>query len=69
MELKKYAHGIAIEKWPWNRTQEVKMWLVNNFGVNGGRWYEDQDFDLVTLCMDEDVYLWYTMKWGDHEKL
>ena len=45
------------------------MWLVNNFGVNGGRWYEDQDFDLVTLCMDEDVYLWYTMKWGDHEKL
>lgn len=69
MELKKYAHGIAIEKWPWARTREVKMWLVNNFGVNGGRWYEDRDFDLVTLCMDEDVYFLYAIKWGDYEKL
>lgn len=56
-------YGIAIETWPWNRKNEVRMWLVENFGVSGGRWGEQVDYGLENLYMDEDVYLLYTLKW------
>jgi hypothetical protein len=56
-------HGLAIEHWNWERKHSVRMWLVNNFGVSGGRWGEQLDYGLENLWMDEDVYLMYTLKW------
>lgn len=39
------------------------MWLVENFGVHGGRWFEDPDYGLDNLVMDEDVYIMYLLRW------
>ena len=55
--------GMAIEHWPWPKKHAVRMWLVENFGVNGGRRGEQDDYGLENLWMDEDVYLMYTLKW------
>lgn len=57
---------IAVERWPWSRVQEVKLWLVENFGVNGGRWGDDQDYDLENIWMDEDVYTWFMLKFQEY---
>jgi len=56
--------GVHIDHWPWDRRHEVRMWLVSNFGVHGDRWYEQNDFGLEDLVMDEDVYNWFMMRWG-----
>lgn len=56
-------HGIVVEHWSWIRKVEVKMWLVNNFGVNGGRWGEEYDYGLENLWMNEDVYILYCLRW------
>jgi hypothetical protein len=56
-------HSIAIERWTWQHRNEVRMWLVDNFGVHGGRWWEDPDYGLDNLVMDEDVYMLYLLKW------
>lgn len=56
-------YGLAIESWPWPHKNAVRMWLVENFGVSGGRWGEQCDYGLENLWMDEDVYLMYTLKW------
>ena len=56
-------HGLAIEHWPWERKHNVKMWLVENFGVNGGRWGEQADYGLENLYMDEDVYMLFCLRW------
>jgi hypothetical protein len=58
------THGIVTERWPWKLKAEVKMWLVENFGVNGGRWGEEYDYGLENLWMNEDVYNWYLLRWG-----
>jgi hypothetical protein len=55
--------SISIEHWTWSHRNEVRMWLVDTFGVHGDRWYEDQDYDLTNLVMDEDVYNWYVIRW------
>ncbi len=55
--------SIAIERWTWRHKNEVRMWLVENFGVHGGRWFEDPDYDLENLVMDDDVYTWYKLRW------
>lgn len=57
---------VAVERWPWSRVQEVKLWLVENFGVNGGRWGDDQDYDLENIWMDEDVYTWFMLKFQEY---
>lgn len=59
-------YGLAIERWSWQHKREVKMWLVENFGVNGGRWGEQPDYGLENLYMDEDVYLLYCLKWNNN---
>jgi hypothetical protein len=57
-------YGIAIENWHWNRKHLVRMWLVENFGVSGGRWGEQPDYGLENLWMDEDVYIMYQLRWS-----
>ena len=46
-------HGLVTQLWNWKHKREVKMWLVENFGVNGGRWGEELDYGLENLWMDE----------------
>lgn len=51
------------EFWNWNRKLEIKLWLVKNFGVNGGRWGQLLDDGLDNFWMDEDVYTLYLLRW------
>ena len=52
------------EFWSWNRKLEIKLWLVKNFGVNGGRWSQLTDDGLDNLWMDDDVYTLYLLRWS-----
>ncbi len=52
------------EFWSWNRKLEIKLWLVKNFGVNGGRWGQLLDDGLDNFWMDEDVYTLYLLRWS-----
>ena len=42
---------------------EQKTWLFDNFGHRGPRW----DYSLTGdfWIMDEKVYMWFRVKWGD----
>ena len=51
------------EFWSWNRKLEIKLWLVKNFGVNGGRWGQLLDDGLDNFWMDDDVYVMYKLRW------
>lgn len=59
--------GVAVENWRYECLHEVELWLEQNFGHGGihkgARWNLDYDYDLRTLCMDEDVYTFYCLKW------
>lgn len=52
------------EFWNWNRKLEIKLWLVKNFGVNGGRWGQLTDDGLDNFWMDDDVYTLYLLRWA-----
>lgn len=52
------------EFWSWNRKLEIKLWLVKNFGVNGGRWGQLLDDGLDNFWMDDDVYTLYLLRWA-----
>ena len=56
-------YGIVTDYWKWEHKREVKMWLVENFGVNGYRWGEEYDYGLENLWMNEDVYIMYKLRW------
>jgi hypothetical protein len=56
--------GVAIERWTSEHRQEVFMWLVENFGEHGDRWAEDYDYDFINLIVEDDVYVWYKLKWS-----
>ena len=62
--MAKQEHGVAIERWGWQRRQMVRSWLEENFGPHGDLWYEEQDYDLETLVMDEQVYVMYMLRWS-----
>lgn len=51
------------EFWSWDRKLEIKLWLVKNFGVNGGRWGQLLDDGLDNFWMDDDVYTLYLLRW------
>ena len=57
-------HGIAIESWDGVRRHDALNWLEQNYGLEGIRWGTEHDFDLENLWMNEDVYIWYLLKWG-----
>lgn len=44
-------------------SDEKKQWLFDNFGARGPRW----DYSLTGnfWVMDEQIYVWYQMKWGN----
>jgi hypothetical protein len=57
-------YGIAIDHWDWKRKSDVRHWLGLTFGAeNGGRWGTVYDYGLENLWMNEDVYIWYNMRW------
>ena len=70
--MKKPQRGIAIENWPWQRQADVRNWLGKHFGPGGWgaktdyehRWGEVDDYGLQNLYMDEDVYMWYVLRWS-----
>lgn len=56
--------GVAIERWGVGRELDVVGWLETNFGKRAKKlWYIDQDYDLVTLVMREDVFALYLLKY------
>jgi hypothetical protein len=63
--MKHFKKGVAIEHWTWSHRNAVRMWLVKNFGAHGDRWQEYQDYDFLNLEMDEDVYVWYELRWSN----
>lgn len=61
---KSFTHGVSTDHWTIRHEIEVRVWLAETFGVNGGRWAHEFDFGLESIGMDEDVYNWYLLKWG-----
>ena len=57
-------YGIAIERWDIQYTNTVLQWLEENFGIIDDRWGIEQDYDLFTLWMDEDVYMLFLLRWS-----
>jgi hypothetical protein len=59
--------GVAIEYWKLAHRRAVTSWLIANYGQPGveKRWYIDNDYGLVNLMMDEDVYIMYSLKWSE----
>jgi hypothetical protein len=57
-------YGIAIERWDIQYKNTVLQWLEENFGVIDDRWGIEQDYDLFTLWMDEDVYMLFLLRWS-----
>lgn len=63
-ETKLKYQGVAIEGWGVGRELGVVKWLETNFGKRAKElWYIDQDYDLVTLIMREDVFALYSLKY------
>jgi len=59
-------YGVAIERWGWKHRQDVIEWLETNYGERSPtnkHWGIDQDYDLLNLYMDEDIYLMYSLRW------
>jgi hypothetical protein len=57
-------YGIAIERWDIQYKNTVLQWLEENFGIIDDRWGIEQDYDLFTLWMDEDVYMLFLLRWS-----
>jgi hypothetical protein len=60
---KSYTHGVSTDHWSSQHEVKVRVWLAENFGVNGDRWKHEFDFGLESLGMDEDVYMAYLLRW------
>ena len=57
-------YGIAIEQWDYQYKEEVLNDIESNFGLSDKKtWYIDEDYDLITLCMNNEIYIWFCMKW------
>ena len=65
------SYGVAIESWTSARVNKVFSWLRKNYGPESkltNTWFRDQDYDLVTLVMREDIYTMYILKWGQENE-
>jgi hypothetical protein len=59
-------NGIAIERWPLGKAFEVVKWLEDRYGKPTKQtWYKEYDFDLVTLVMNDEIYIWYMLRWAE----
>ena len=61
--MKVFKHGVAAERWSWDRKKEVQYWLRENFGPMGERWNIHHDFNLINYEMDEQVYATFILRW------
>jgi hypothetical protein len=58
--------GVAIERWPGAQEQRVVAWLTECSGPpTMDTWFIDQDYDLLTLVMLDELYTMYKLRWGD----
>ena len=56
--------GVAVERWNSKHKAEVYAWLYKVFGNQSKQaWFEDHDYDLFTLCMNDEIYSMYILKW------
>jgi hypothetical protein len=56
--------GIAIERWTSLQRSEVFTWLHELYGApRKDTWYEDQDYDLLSLMMADNIYCVYCLRW------
>jgi hypothetical protein len=62
--MTKNNYGIAIERWNIQYKNTVLEWLEENFGIIDDRWGIEQDYDLFTLWMNEDVYMLFLLRWS-----
>jgi hypothetical protein len=56
--------SVAIDKWDYDHVDSVIKWLRKIYGPSSKEtWYEDQDYDFIDLCMSDDIYLMYKLRW------
>jgi hypothetical protein len=78
VEVDFLSNAIPVKKQVWNGTEfipvtmyrrngvlsdEKQDWLFENFGHRGPRWDFSQAGNFYV--MDEKVYMWFHMKWGN----
>jgi hypothetical protein len=63
IEVGMNQYRLAIERWDWERKRDVRQWLETNFGPIHAQWDEEYDYGLENLCMNEDVYTLYLLRW------
>ncbi len=57
--------GFATERWSLEKMATARNWLTENFGKPSPEtWYEDQDYDLFALMMNEEIFSWYKLRWA-----
>ncbi len=55
-------YGIAIEKWDISKHNLVINWFKDHYGEqNKSIWYIDHDYDLITLCMNPELFIVYNL--------
>lgn len=56
--------GIAIERWTFEHTALIEDWLGECSGPSTKEtWFIDQDYDLLTLVMSEELYVMYKLRY------
>lgn len=61
--MRSFTNGVAIEGWEFSHHLEVVKWLTDTFGHAGTRWMIMHDYGLISIEMDEDVYMAYLLRW------
>ena len=60
-------NSIAIETWSRDKYYNVFKWLTAQFGPpSTTTWYADIQPLVEDLIMDDEIYSWYLLKWGEH---
>lgn len=58
--------AIAIERIGFEQYEKVTDWLIDTYGPAKKRtWYVFQDYDLMDLVMNDEIYTMYMLRWGD----
>ena len=56
--------GIAIERWSFDHTALIENWLEECSGpTTKETWFVDQDYDLLTLILSDELYVMYKLKY------
>jgi hypothetical protein len=49
----------------WTAVQQIKLWLVENFGANGGGLWRMDDDGTFMLLLTEEVHTLTLLRWGN----